>query len=261
MAEYDQNGSVIDDSSADSGTHLDSDTPTGDITPQSPEAPTANPNELDWRALYAQSVRDRQEREAELAALRAQQNTPAPQPQDESITDEDIQKYGTVGTIERVVAKVLRKELQGSLGDVGEISRDFKRNKQLDSAEASFYSQYPHLSQYRETLSPTIRGQLQNAPNVDPMVYAQQAFATIGYYTAMNAANNPTPSRPVANNTPTPTPSVPNRVNGSPAAPKTNVRLSELERTGMRRMGLDPNKREDVDSFMDMVNNDGGITR
>ena len=110
--------------------------------------------------------------------------------------------------------------------------------------------------QYRDVLSSTIRGQLQNAPQVDPGTFAQQAFATIGYYTAMNAA---TPAQAPVTQTP-PRQAAPVRTNGTPAPSRNVPKLSELERTAMRRAGFDPNKREDVDSFFAIVNNDEGIT-
>ena len=215
--------------------------------PQQPQVP-----DIDYRALYAQSVRERQQREMELEAIRQQQYQ-APK-ENLDVTDADIEKLGTVETISRIV----RKQLQDSLADVGEISRDFKRQKQMDNAEASFYQQFPHLAQYRDVLSSTIRGQLQNAPQVDPATFATQAFATIGYYTAMNAA---TPAQAPVNNAPPPRQTPQSRTNGAPIpTSRTAPKLSELERTAMRRAGFDPNKREDVDSFFAIVNNDEGIT-
>lgn len=217
--------------------------------PQQPSVP-----DIDYRALYAQSVRERQQREAELEMLRQQQMSVPRENLD--VTDADIEKLGTVETISRIV----RKQLQDSLADVGEISRDFKRQKQLDHAEISFYQQFPHLVQYRDVLSSTIRGQLQNSPQVDPATFATQAFATIGYYTAMNAANPSQQQAPVNNSAP-PRQTPPTRTNGAPAPTSRNVpKLSELERTAMRKAGFDPNKREDVDAFFEIVNNDEGIT-
>lgn len=239
--------------------HLDEQVDSGDITTQVPETPPAS-NELDWKLLYAQSVRERQERENELQQLRQQLTAPKQAaPQEEEITDADIERYGTTGVIKKIVAQTLRSELQNSLGDVREVSQDFKKNKQIASAENAFFSQFPHLAQYRDTLSSTIRGQLTNFQSVDPNTYATQAFATIGYYTAMNAAQPAqTTNAPV--NTPTPKPMTPTRTNGSPAPTRTAPRLNELERTGMKRIGLDPNKPEDVQEFLRMVNNDEGVT-
>ena len=136
-----------------SGTHIDESVANDQVSQQSPQGQP----DLDWRSLYAQSVRERQMREAELDSLRQQ-----------------------------AMARP-----QETLGDVGEISRDFKKQKQLDSAEVQFFQQFPHLAQYRDVLSGTIRGQLQTSPSVDSGAYATQAFATIGYYTAMNAASQP----------------------------------------------------------------------
>jgi hypothetical protein len=247
------------ESTTEEGVGLDTSLDTGDTTPQDPPAPA--PNELDWRALYAQSIRERQERDAELAQLRAQLTQPKPEaaPREEDITDADIERLGTTGVIKEIVARTLRKELQSSLGDVGEISRDFKRNKMVEQSEQAFFNQFPHLAQFRETLAPTIRGQLQNASQIDPSTYATQAFATIGYYTAMNAAqpqqNTPAPTNVPRQNIP------PSRTNGAPTpASRSLPRLSELERTGMKKIGLDPNKREHVEEFLALVNNDEGIT-
>lgn len=232
-------------------THLDQQADTQQIDAQ--QAQLAPTPDLDWRSLYAQSVRERQQRELEIEQLRQQQQRPQ-QTENLDVTDADIEKLGTVETISRIV----RKQLQDSLADVGEISRDFKRQKQMDNAESAFYQQFPHLTQYRDVLSSTIRGQLQNAPNVDASTFATQAFATIGYYTAMNAA---TPAAPVSN-TPPARQSVPaTRTSGAPTPTAGSVRkLSELERTAMRRAGFDPNKRDDVTAFFAIVDNDEGIT-
>jgi hypothetical protein len=226
--------------------HIDESAPTEQVSQQ-----VASPQQdLDWRALYAQSVRERQMREAELEQFRQQQYQPK---EDLSVSDADIEKLGTVETIGRIV----RKQLQDTLGDVGEISRDFKRQKQMDSAELQFFQQFPHLAQYRDVLAGTIRGQLQNASSVDAGTYATQAFATIGYYTAMNAANPP--AQPV-NTTPPRQAPPQTRMNGTPIPTRNAPKLSELERTAMRKAGYDPNKAADIDSFFAIVNNDEGIT-
>lgn len=241
------------------GQHLDEQVDGGDTSPQTPE-PQPTSNELDWKLLYAQSVRERQERENELAQLRQQLTAPKPSaPQEEEITDADIERYGTTGVIKKIVAQTLRNELSNSLGDIREISGDFKKNKQIASAEEAFFSQFPHLAQYRDTLSKTIRGNLNNFQSVDSNIYATQAFATIGYYTAMNAAN-PNPATPPVNNAATPKPMAPTRNNGAPTPTRQAPRLSELERTGMKRIGLDPNKAEDVQEFLRIINNDEGVT-
>jgi hypothetical protein len=231
----------------DSGTHIDESVAADQVSQQNPQAQP----DLDFRSLYAQSVRERQMREAELESLR-QQMMARPQ-EDLSVTDADIEKLGTVETIGRIV----RKQLQETLGDVGEISRDFKKQKQLDSAESQFFQQFPHLAQYRDVLSGTIRGQLQNSNSVDAGSYATQAFATIGYYTAMNAAapvqqqNNTVPPRQAP-----PT----SRTNGAPNPVRSAPKLSELERSAMRKAGYDPNKATDIDAFFTIVNNEDGIT-
>jgi hypothetical protein len=250
----DQSGNVQDqmqDDVQDQGAHIDNQAPDTQTPSQSAQS------DIDFRALYAQSVRERQQREAELANLQQQYQQQLQQRQQQTnldVSDSDIEKLGTVETISRVI----RKQLNETLGDVHEISRDFKRQKQLDQAESAFYQQFPHLSQYRDVLSSTIRGQLQNAHSVDPGTFATQAFATIGYYTAMNAAA-PAPSAPV-NTPPSRQAPPPSRTNGAPQQTRNAPRLSELERTAMRRAGYDPNKREDVDSFFAIVNNDEGIT-
>lgn len=243
----DANTEVLDTQTPDNDAQLDNSQAPAQVQPQTPD--------IDYRALYAQSVRERQQREQELEMLRQQQLMQSQPRENLDVTDADIEKLGTVETISRIV----RKQLQDSLADVGEISRDFKRQKQLDQAEASFYQQFPHLSQYRDVLSTTIRGQLQNAPSVDPGTFATQAFATIGYYTAMNAASPPVNNQQQMSQPPRQNP--PTRTNGAPApTSRTAPRLSELERTAMKRAGFDPNKREDVDSFFAIVNNDEGIS-
>lgn len=238
----------VQDQTADSGTHIDESVAAEQIQQQIPQAQP----DLDWRSLYAQSVRERQQREAELEQLR--QHLSRPQ-EDLAVSDADIEKLGTVETIGRIV----RKQLQETLGDVNEISRDFKRQKQLDTAELQFFQQFPHLAQYRDVLSNTIRGQLQTAPSVDAGTYATQAFATIGYYTAMNAAN-PAPQQTQVNSVPPRQAPPTSRINGAPTPVRSAPKLSELERTAMRKAGYDPNKATDIDAFFSIVNNDEGIS-
>ena len=245
--DQEQNAEVENIATEEQSAHIDDSASTEQISPQTPQAQP----DLDWRALYAQSVRERQQREAELEMLRQQQMQPR---EDLSVTDADIEKLGTVETIGRIV----RKQLQETLGDVGEISRDFKRQKQMDTSEAQFFQQFPHLAQYRDVLSSTIRGQLQSAPTVDANTYATQAFATIGYYTAMNAAN-PNMQQPV-NNTPPRQAPPQSRTNGTPIGTRNTPKLSEMERTAMRKAGYDPNKATDIDAFFAIVNNDEGIS-
>lgn len=231
----------------DQSAHIDDSVDSTQIQQQNPPVQP----DLDWRSLYAQSVRERQQREAELEQLRQQYTRPQ---EDLSVSDADIEKLGTVETIGRIV----RKQLQDTLGDIGEISRDFKKQKQVDTAEAQFFQQFPHLAQYRDVLSNTIRGQLQTAPNVDANTYATQAFATIGYYTAMNAANPPQQTQ--VNSAPPRQAPPTSRTNGAPTPVRSIPKLSELERTAMRKAGYDPNKATDVDAFFAIVNNDEGIS-
>jgi len=60
--------------------------------------------------------------------------------------------------------------------------------------------------------------------------------------------NNPArPSAPAA------------RVQGAPSGGSA-PRINEIERKAMRQAGFDPNKREDYDTFMSIVNNNEGIS-
>lgn len=234
------------------------DTPTGDTIVEDSHAPAPAPvaPQIDFAALYRESLQERNRLAAEAEALRAARNAPQPE---EELTDADIEKYGTTGTIKKIVASTLRTELQQSLGDIGMLSAEWKRGKQIETAEQQFFQQFPQIANVRNELSAIVRQALQNAPNVDANTYSQAALSAIGLYniqqmtqqanTPAAPSNVPAPSRPSA-----PAP----RTNGSPAP--TAPRLTELERKAMRTAGFDPNKREDYDKFMAIVNNEDGVT-
>lgn len=224
---------------------------TQETVTQPPAAP-----QIDFAALYRESVRERQQRDEELAQLRAQL-TQRNAPQEEELTDNDIERLGTVGTINKVVENQLRKHLSEQFGPITEMSREFKRNKQIAEAENQFFQQFPQAQSAREALSSVVRQTLANATNVDATTYTQAALAAVGLYTFNNMNSQPAaaPAAPTRTSAPAP------RVNGNPAAPAaTTRRLTELERTAIRNYGLDPNKRADVDSFFAIVENDEGVT-
>ena len=250
----DQNNDVVIDNEVEqNGDTLD--TPSGEVnTPEvTPSAPAAP--QIDFAALYRESLNERNRLQAEADSYRNARNAP----QEEEITDEHLEKYGTTGTIKKIVAQTIRAELQGSLGDIGQISQDYKRGKQFESAEGAFFAQNPHLVTYRDALSQSVRQTLANAPNVDPQRYMEVAYATIGMYQANAMAQQIQTGGQQQNNAPTRASSPAPRVGGAPVN-NSAPRLTELERRAMRNAGFDPNKRDDYDNFMKIVNNEEGIT-
>lgn len=215
------------------------------------------PPQLDYRALYIDSVAARARAEQEAEILKSQRMSPAVASDDDDITEADFES-GKFSQFE-AMRRLMRKELKGSLSDLGELSTEFKRGKQISSAENAFFQQYPHLQSAREQLAPMVQQQLANSSNVNPTEYARTAFATIGFYTAMN---NPAPQNPPP--TPASVPprqSVPTGRVGSPPASSASVKkLTEVERNAIRSAGYDPNKPESVKEFFDIINNDEPYT-
>lgn len=246
IIDNEQNGDTLDTPSGEGNTP--------EVTPSAPTAP-----QIDFAALYRESLAERNRLQAEAEALRNARSTP----QEEEITDEHLEKYGTTGTIKKIVAQTIRAELQGSLGDIGQISQDYKRGKQFESAEGAFFAQNPHLAPYRDDLSRSVRQTLANAPNIDPQRYMEVAYATIGMYQANAMAqqmqNGGQPAAQPQSNAPA-RPSAPTPRVGNAPVNNSAPRLNEIERHAMRKAGFDPNKREDYDKFMAIVNNDEGIT-
>jgi hypothetical protein len=221
--------------------------------PAAPVAPA-----IDWTAMYRESLAERRRMEQELEELRQQRNAPTSTPE-EDITDDYFEKHGTAKGVHAVVKKTVAELLRESLGEVGEISQDYKRNKQLSTAEEKFYQSYPQLAGYREQLSPNVRQLLSNAPSIDPATYERTTLAAIGYLTINNlAAQNNTPQTPTSN-----APSVPSaptpRSAGTPVRTPTR-RLTELERSAMKRAGFDPNDGKSIQEFFAIVENDEGVT-
>ena len=243
-----QNDQLNDQETADP---IDTQQETVNVEPQN-TAPA-----FDMGALYRDSLAERRRLEAEIEALRqAQQRTP--QHEEIEVTDEFFEKHGTAKGVKTIVESVIAKQLRESLGDIGELSQDFKRTKQINSAEEKFFQEFPQLISYRDQLAPTVRQFVSNAPNVDVNTYRQVALSAIGALTVQNLTqqnNAPAPTNSNVAPTSTPTP----RTASAPV--RTPVRrLSELERTAMRNSGYDPNKREDIDAFFAIVENDEGVT-
>ena len=225
-------------------------------TPATPAAPTVP--SVDFAALYRESLAERQRlaQEAEQYRNQLQQRNAPPE---EEITDADIERYGTTGTIRKIVENTIAKQLREQLADIGEISQDFKRNKQLANAENHFFQQFPELQGVRDGVSSVVRQALQNAPSIDPTTYSQTALAAIGLYNIQNMRNQTAqPSAPAPASVPSP--SVPASRGKSPVPAAPSIRLSELERSAMRKYGYDPNKADDVEKFMAIVNNTEGVT-
>ena len=223
-----------------------------------PQNTPPQPPAIDFAALYRESVAERRRLEEERERLLAERN--APQHQDPEITDEYFEKHGTAKGVKTIVESTVSKLLRETLGDVGEISQDFKRNKQIASAEEKFYQDFPNLFVVRGQLSSTVRQLLSNAPNVDSGTYRQVALATIGALTAQGF--NPNSNTPAAQPQTPSTPSVPSAPSPRSVPPtrKTVRKLTEFERSAMKRAGFDPNKSDDIDGFFAMVENDEGVT-
>lgn len=220
-----------------------------------PQTPTPTAPSIDWAAMYRESLADRRRMEAEIEEIRKAQSVP--RQEDVDITDEYFEKHGTAKGVAAIVETKVAKLLQQTLGDVGEISQDFKRNKQLSVAEDNFYRSYPQLAGYREQLAPNIRQFLANAPNVDPRTYEQTTLAAIGAMTISNLGQTPAPTP-----TPSQAPSVPSAPTprGGQQVRTPVRRLTEIERTAMRRAGFDPNKAESINEFFAIVENDEGVS-
>lgn len=216
--------------------------------------------DLDFRALYVESARDRgakEERIRQLEEALEAKNKPASQ-EDEELDYERMGIDPAVGKALSLITRAetgrLKRELQASIQPLGEISESFKRQQAASAAETSFYQQYPHLVQYREALTPAVMQTMGNSTNVTPQEFARNAFAVIGMQAAMGAAQNPSTStsssKPSVRSTP------PARVNGTPLNSGKSRTLTEIERTQMKKNNFDPNKREDIEAFFAIVEND-----
>lgn len=234
--------------------HIDSSPEGSNIEAQNP---TPQPPTIDFAALYRESLVERRRQEEELERLRNERNAPQT-PQHQEITDEYFEKHGTAKGVATIVESVLERKLRETLGDVSELSQDFKRGKQLAAAEEKFYQAYPQLAGYREQLAPNIRSVLANAPSIDPRTYEQATLSAIGLLTINNL--NAAPPQPQTQ--PSNTPNVP-----STPAPRGGVqirkpvrKLTEFERTAMRQAGFDPNKADSIEEFFRIVEGDEGVT-
>lgn len=228
----------------DDSAPIDTQPSTEQLSPQTPAVP-----EIDYRALYLEGVRQRGMLEAQLQQNVVPQQSSAP----EEITDDHIEKYGTVNTI--------RKLLKQELADVGEISQDFKRTKAIEKAEQQFFATVPHYAQYSEAIKSTVRPMLQGQQNIDANAYSNAFYVALGRLAEQQAFSNPATPPVSTNNAQPPRQSVPTgRTNGAPVSSSAVPRLSEMERTAIRRAGYDPNKSDDVKKFFAEIDNDEGIT-
>jgi hypothetical protein len=213
--------------------------------------------QIDWTSLYRESLAERRRMEEELDRLRSERNAPQ-NPQHVEITDEYFEKHGTAKGVTSIVESTVAKLLRESLGDIGELSQDFKRGKQLATAEEKFYQEFPQLTGYKDQLSPTVRQFLSNAPSVDSNTYRQVALSAIGALTVQNLNNPPAPQNTPTKEAPS-VPSAPAPRNGGQIR-KPVRKLTEMERSAMRKNGFDPNKAESIDEFFALVENDEGVT-
>jgi len=232
------------------------------VTPTQPQAP-----QLDYQSLYSDSIRQRIAYEAEIQRLRAEQNQRQNAPDEPEITNDDIQQNPA-----QSIQELIRRELRGVAAGVNEFQTERRVTKELEHAENTVFSAMPHLAPFRGYLGGEVRKALQNAKTVDPATFAVTLDAVIGRHynqmlanpAAFQVQNTPaSPANPAANtqmpNNPPPRTPAPAPRNQAPqnTAP---IKLSEMERKSMRQHNYDPNKREDVDRFLAIVNNDEGVT-
>lgn len=213
--------------------------------------------EPDYRRMYLDAVQQYNQLNNRFNSLESQiqqVRTPAAAPEPE-LTDEDLTRFGTVPTIKKVVANAIREQLGSTLGDLQEINNTFKRDKMLQTAEAQFFQNYPHLSQYKDQLSSVTR-QTINQSNLDPSIYGQVALAAIGQMVAMNAFQQPQNPQ---NNPAAPRMSAPPSAGKPPVGRQNAPRLSELERRGMRMNGYNPDDPKQVEEYLSIINNDEGV--
>ena len=214
----------------------------------------------DFRLLYQNAVQQYNQLNEKLERLTAQQQQAQNRNVEEpELTDEDLNRLGTVPTLKKLVATTLRQELGETLGDLREMNQQYKRGQMLSNAETQFFNQYPQLAAYREQLAPMTR-QVLDQNRVDPSLYGQVALAQIGQLVAVNGFPTAPQNTPQNSNTPSRV-SAPASA-GRPPAPARNTapRLSELERHGMRLAKMNPDDPAKVQEFLAMVNNNDGVT-
>lgn len=226
--------------------------PSSDPSPA--PAPTNTQPQFNLAELYQDSQRMRIAQEAEIQRLQRelnQRNQPTPR----EITDDDFHNRPAES-----VREVIRQEMAAIAGPVNEITTQTRVSRQMNEAEDAVFQSMPQLNGYREALSREVRTALRNAQNVDAPTYAATLQAVVGRYYMNQIFNQqqaptPAPTPPTPNGAPAPKPNGGRPVQGTPA-----LKPSELERKGMRNIGLDPNKKEDVDKFFAIVNDENGIT-
>jgi hypothetical protein len=215
---------------------------------------TAQVPSIDYQALYRESLQYNRSIEQKLDSLNSRMDQNAPKPQERELTDDDLERMGTVPVIKQLIQNTLRKELSESMGDFQQIGQEWKRTKLVENAENQFFRANPQLGQYRDQLAQIVRPSVMNGNNISPESYAQAAYATVGAMFINNSLN-----APASVSTPTPPRSAPVTNGRTPTTPTSAPRISELERRGMRNVGMDPNNASQVKEFLDMVNNDGGV--
>ncbi len=231
----------------DEGTQLE--TPNPDPTNTSapdPAQPAPTP-QLNFQQLYNESVRLRIAAESELDRYRRE--TPAPRAAEAEITDEDIAQRPA-----QAIKELINRSLKAGLGDINEISADFKRGKQLEEAEELVFSTMPNLIPFRQHLATEVRKSLRNASGVDPSIYALALDAVIGRQAreAMLNIPAPAPAKPVQSGAPAPRPSGSPPSGNSPKLPK----LGAMEKQGMKSINLDPEKPEDVQKYFTLISDE-----
>ena len=238
---------VLEPDTQNEGSHLAENPPEQQDSGNSPAPATPPAPTIDALALYRESLAERQRLQQELETLRRQQAAPAtPDP----VSDQDIERLGQT----EYPRRVMRQELSATVSpEIHEMARTVKRDKELQSAEQQFFAANPHLAAYKDQLAAPVRQFYQNATSVDPTDYAMRAYAAVGYLATQ--AQLQTPSALVE--TPRSTPA--GRQGAPPAPTSSTRRLTELERSAMRKYGYDPAKADDVKKFFAIVEDDNGV--
>lgn len=247
------NESTIDPTQSDAAEQSES-TETQENSPLDNQAAAPQTSDIDWRKLYNDAIQQNRIAEERFNQMQQQLNNVQKQQQSEpELTDADIERFGTVPTIKKIVAKTIREELGETLGDLRTINSDYKRGQVLQQTESNFFAQNPLLAAHKDVLSTNVRNLIQQT-NADPSMYPMLAYAAYGQLQASGVLQ---PSTPAPVSAPR---SGPPASNGRPPAANPLPRLSELERRGMRMAKLNPDDRKDVETYLAMVNAEDGIT-
>lgn len=240
-------------------TPYESENPTQEAEPQQetqqqetlavPQQPVVSPTQFNWQELYQQSVRERGVLEAQLEARRE-----APQQQQRAVVTDDQVREQPV----EALRTLMRDEMRSELAEVRQFGAQFRAQQEIAAAEQTVFSRNPHLVQFHQELAPQVRQRIaQSGLPVNPATYDMALKAVIGDYTLAQAGRPVQPqaatqqTQQLDNTMPTKPPAGRAPVGGSNAP-----RLTEAEKTAMKRVRLDPMKPDDVKEFQRLISDD-----